>query len=104
MRSRRASVRCAIDAQCRPSRGLENAAYLVKSFSLVWKELQSKLTENDVKVVTREWQIDSATRDPDDCRSLSRHASGNSQHPDVQVEASDLPPTNSFCRQTRHNA
>src|SRR5580700_9755760 len=103
LRSRR-PLDPAKDAQRRASPTFENAAHLIQSLSLVWKKLQSELAEDNIKAVREEWQIESAALNPSDRSSLRRRTSGDSQHPGVQVEASHQPSTDSFRRQTRHNA
>src|ERR1700733_13545252 len=103
LRSRR-PLDPAKDAQRGASPTFENAAHLIQSLSLVWKKLQSELAEDNIKAVREEWQIESAALNPSDRSSLRRRTSGDSQHPGVQVEASHQPSTDSFRRQTRHNA
>jgi hypothetical protein len=52
--------------------------------------LQSELTQNYVKTVERERQIQRALLDPSYWCALARHATRDSQHPRVEVEACHL--------------
>ena len=67
----RSSLYRTVDAECDAARWRQHSANFAERAALIWKELQSLLTKNQVKLSCREWQIERTCLDPIDRRSLA---------------------------------
>src|SRR5258705_3594785 len=67
----------AVDAERNPTGIPKNAEHLSEPLLLIGEELQSELTQNHVKAVARERQVQRAPLHPSNWRSLTRYAAGD---------------------------
>ena len=93
-------------AECEAAAMLEHAVHLHQCGRLIWKKLQSLLTENHVKTDVLELKIERVTLKPFD-RSASRYRERprNADHGGIQIDTNNTSGgTDALCRSASHKA
>ena len=93
----------AVHAERSPSALAQHTVQLAQCSWLVREELETLLTENNVEMAGWKWHVERTTLRPVNRGAIARKASGNSQHPGVQVETRDLARPYFRCGQASHH-